>query len=129
MQKLTAMTIGAFLIGLCGFAYDASAQTPLKANCPTREATIFFAPDSAELNKFTAYTVNEVADAAQACGAKGVIVQVPTSDERAVVVATALRDRGLKAVIVPSPIMAPADSGMMSRAVVLRVAATGNRIG
>ena len=52
----------------------ASAQTVPK--CPTHEATIFFAPDSSELNKFSSYTVNEMADAARACGSKGVIVQL-----------------------------------------------------
>ena len=59
MQRLTAMTIGAFLIGLCGYAVDASAQTA--AQCPKHEATIFFAPDSTELNKHLSYTVNEMA--------------------------------------------------------------------
>lgn len=120
MQKLTAMTIGAFLIGLCGYAVDASAQTAPK--CPTHEATIFFAPDSTELSKFSSYTVNEMAEAARACGSKGVIVQVPTDNERAGVVATVLRSKGVKAVIVPAPTLIANDSGMMARAVVLRIA-------
>lgn len=125
MQKLTAMTIGAFLIGLCGYAFDASAQTAPK--CPTHEATIFFAPDSVELNKFSSYTVNEIAEAARACGSKGVIVQVPTDSERAGVVATVLRSKGVKAVIVPTPVLVADNASMMSRAVVLRVSAPGYR--
>ena len=125
MQKLTAMTIGAFLIGVCGYAVDASAQTASK--CPTHEATIFFAPDSTELSKFSSYTVNEMAEAARACGSKGVIVQVPTDNERAGVVATVLRSKGVKAVIVPAPTLVADNASMMSRAVVLRVSAPGSR--
>lgn len=125
MQKLTAMTIGAFLIGLCGYAVDASAQTAVQ--CPKHEATIFFAPDSAELNKYSSYTVNEMAEAARNCGAKGVIVQVPTQDMRADVVATVLRGKGVKAVIVPAPTLVATGDGMMSRAVVLRVATPAGR--
>lgn len=124
MQKLTAMTLGALLIGLCGYAFDANAQT---ASCPKHEATVFFAPDSAELNEYSTYTVNEMADAARACGAKGVIVEVPTGNTRADVVATVLRGKGVKAVIVPAPTLIAAGNGMMSRAVVLRVATPGLR--
>jgi hypothetical protein len=125
MQKLTAMTLGAFLIGLCGYAIDASAQTT--AMCPKHEATVFFAPDSSELNKYSTYTVVEMADAARACGAEGVIVEVPTGNARADVVATVLRGKGVKAVIVPAPTLIAGANDMMSRAVVLRVAAPGNR--
>ncbi len=132
MQRLTAMTLGAFAIGLAGYAYDAaSAQTPAAnaAACPTYESTVYFAPNSAELNSYSDYTIVRIAEAARACGAKGIVVQAAADGDRAQTVATALRSKGLKAVIVPSSALALAGETMIARSVVLRVANPGSGLG
>lgn len=131
MQRLTVMTLGALAIGLAGYAYDAaSAQTPAgkMAACPKYESTVYFSPDSAELSTYSNYTIVRIVNDAQACGSKGVVVQSAADDNRAQTVASALRAKGLKAVIVPSPALAQSDEAMINRSVVLRVAAPGTRL-
>lgn len=131
MQRLTLMTLGALAVGLAGYAYDeASAQTPAgkSASCPRYESTVYFSPNSAELNAYSDYTIVTIAEAAQACGAKGIVVQAAADGERARTVATALRAKGLKAVIVPSQEIAQSDEAMINRSVILRVTAPGTRL-
>ena len=131
MQRLTAMTLGALAIGLAGYAYDAaSAQTPASklVACPKYESTVYFSPNSAELSTYFDYTIVRIANDAQACGSKGVVVQSAADDNRAQTVASALRAKGLKAVVVPSPALAQSDEAMINRSVVLRVAAPGTRL-
>ena len=131
MERLTAMTLGALAIGLAGFAYDAaSAQTPAgkTAACPKYDSTVYFSPNSAELSTYSYYTIVRIVNDAQACGSKGVVVQSAADDNRAQTVASALRAKGLKAVIVPSPALAQSDEAMINRSVVLRVAAPGTRL-
>lgn len=132
MQRLTLMTLGALAIGLAGFACDtASAQTSASkaAVCPKYESTVYFSPNSAELNAYSDYTIVRIAEAAQACGAKGIVVQAAADGDRAQTVASALRSRGLKAVIVPSQALAQSDETMIARSVILRVADPGVRLG
>lgn len=125
MKRLTAMTLGAALIGLGGFVYDsASAQTP--AACPAHEATVYFGQDSAELNAHQNYAVVTMAENARACGAKGVVVQSVGDVRRAQSVATALRQRGVKTTIVTLPALALSGDTMIARSVVLRVADGAN---
>ena len=136
MQRLTVMTLGALAIGLAGYAYDAaSAQTSAgmapagkMAACPKYESTVYFSHDSAELSTYSNYTIVRIVNDAQACGSKGVVVQSAADDNRAQTVASALRAKGLKAVIVPSPALAQSDEAMINRSVVLRVAAPGTRL-
>ena len=120
MQRLTAMTIGAALLGLGGFVYDASAQT--SARCPSHESVVYFAPGSKALNEHSSYAIERMAEAAHACRANGVVVQAAAGPERANVVATALRQRGVKAVILPMPGLMPTGDTMVARLITLRVA-------
>ena len=132
MQRLTLMTLGALAIGLGGFSYDkASAQTSASnaALCPKYESTVYFSPNSAELNAYSDYTIVRIAEAAQACGAKGIVVQAAADGDRAQTVASALRAKGLKAVIVPSQALALSGETIVARSVVLRVADPGVRLG
>lgn len=132
MQRITAMTLGALAIGFAGFAYDAaSAQTPAStpAACPKYESTVYFSPNSAELNAYSDDTIVRIAKAAQACGAKGIVVQAAADGDRAQTVATALRAKGIKAVIVPSQELALSGEAMINRSVILRVALPGTRFG
>lgn len=122
MQRLTAMTIGAALIGLCGFAYDATAQVSgQSAACPAHEATVYFAKDSNVLNSEQHFAIVSMAEAARACGAKGVVVQASGDADRARAVSTALRQRGVKSTIVSLPRLAPLGDTMIARSVTLRV--------
>ena len=130
MQRLTIMTLGALAVGFAGFAYDkASAQTPVAqtAACPKYDSTVYFAPESAELSSFSEKTIGTIVKAAQACGAKGIVVQAAADGDRAQRVATALRAKGLKAVIVPTPAIAQSQEAMINRSVILRVATPGTR--
>lgn len=131
MQRLTIMTLGALAIGFSAFVYDkASAQTPGKLEtCPKYESTVYFSPNSAELNAYSDYTISKVAKETQACGAKGVIVQAAAEGERADTVATALRSKGIKAVVVPSPALAQSEETIVNRSVIIRVALPGTRQG
>jgi len=124
MQRLTLMTLGALAVGLAGHAHDASAQTSAsKASaCPAYESTVYFAPDSTELNTFSDYTIVRIAEEARACGAKGIVVQAAADGARAQSVASALRSRGIKAVVIPWPALALSGETIVARSVTLRVA-------
>lgn len=131
MQRLTTMTLGAFAIGLAGFAYDAaSAQTPASkpAACPKYESTVYFSPNSAELSSFSDSTIVRIAADARACGSKGIVIQAAADGDRAQTVASALRSKGLKAVVVPSSALALSSETMIARSVILRVAEPGTRL-
>lgn len=129
MQRLTAMTLGAAFIGFCGYLFDASATAQTPAPCATHEATVYFAPDSSSLNEYADYALDRMAEAARACGAKGVIVQVSSEGDRAKAVANALRGRGVKAVIQPVPTLAISGDTMVARAVTLHVATPTSSVG
>jgi hypothetical protein len=121
MNRLTALTLGAAMIGVCGFVYDAaSAQTP--AACPSHEATVYFGHNSVELNAHQNYAVVTMAEAAHTCGARGVVVQTVGDGERANAVATALKLRGIKTTVVTLPALALSGDTMIARSVTLRVA-------
>jgi len=131
MQRLSWITLGALAVGVAGYAYDAaSAQTPTSksASCPPYESTVYFSPNSAELNAYSDYMIVTIAEAAQACGAKGIVVEAAADDGRARIVATALRAKGLKAVIIQSQELAQSDEAMVNRSVILRVAVPGTRL-
>lgn len=135
MQRLTIMTLGALAIGFGAFVYDkASAQTsanmaPISLqSCPKYESSVYFAPNSADMNAYGVYTIGKVAQEAKACGAKGVVVQAAADGDRADAVASALRAKGLKAVIVPSQALALSEETIVNRSVTLRVATPGARL-
>ncbi len=120
MNRLTLMTMGAAMIGFCGFIADtAAAQTP--AACPSHEAVVYFAPDSAALNSEQNYALVSMAEAARTCGAKSVVVQANGDAERAKTVAAALRQRGVKTTIVTGSTLALYGDTMLGRSVTLRV--------
>lgn len=121
MQRLTLMTIGAALIGFCGFAYDtALAQTP--AECSAREVSIYFDKDTTEFNKFSQQLVERVATEAKACGAKQVVAEVKSGPDRAQAVSHAFQDLGVKVIVTGSPDVIPASESVADREVIVRVA-------
>jgi len=120
MERLTAMTIGAAMIGIFGFAIDsASAQTPA---CPTHQATVYFAPNSVALDAEQDFALINMADAARTCGAKAVTIEALGDIRRAETVAAAIRQRGIGATIIALPALAPAGDTMMARSVTLSLA-------
>ena len=122
MKRLTAMTLGAALIGLGGFVYDsASAQGP--ELCPKHEATVYFHQDSSVLNAHQNFAVDTMAAAAHTCRAETVLVQGVGNIERARAVATALKQRGVKTTVVALPSLGFTGDTMTARSVTLRVAA------
>lgn len=123
MTRLTALTIGAALIGLCGFAADSAlAQTP--AACPANEAVVYFAPDTAALNAEQNFALVKMAEAARACGVNNVLIHTSGNAERARTVATALGQRGVKTTIVAQPTLLLGGDTMLARSITLRVAST-----
>ncbi len=127
MQRLTAMTIGAAVLALCGFAYDASAQPPgtraaaQSAACPAHEVAIYFAPGSSELNPYAKSAIDIVARTASACGAHSVSLASRGGPERADVVAAALQARGLNPFVSRDAGAIPAGDGVAARSVTLRL--------
>ena len=121
MTRLTATTIGAAMIGFCGFiAGSATAQAT--SPCPSHEAVVYFAPDSAVLNSQQNFAVVSVAEAARTCGAKGVLIQANGDGERARAVATALSQRGVQATILAQTALGLSGDTMIARSITLRVA-------
>lgn len=121
MTRLTALTIGAAMIGFCGFIVDsASAQTP--DACAEREAVVYFAPDSVALNAEQSFAIVNMAEAARRCGSNDVVIHASGNAERAKAVATALRQRGVKSTIVAQPMLLLGGDTMLARSITLRVA-------
>jgi len=120
MQPLTALTVGAAIIGLRGFVYDsASAQAP--ASCPGRAVSIYFDADSTAFNAFSQQLVERVATDAKACSGQ-VVAEVKSGPDRAKAVSDAFQRLGVKVVLAGQPSLAPAAESVADRAVVIRVA-------
>lgn len=121
MTRLTAFTVGAAMIGFCGFIADpATAQTT--SSCPSLEAVVYFAPNSTVLDSQQNFAVVSMAEAARTCGAKGVLIHATGDGERARAVATALSQRGVEATIVAEPALGLSGDSMIARSITLRVA-------
>lgn len=121
MQRLTALTLGAALIGLCGLVYDnASAQTP--SACSAREVSIYFDKESTAFNPYSQQLVERVATEAKSCGSKQVVAEVKSGPDRAQAVSNAFRHLGVKVVVVGQPAAKPAAESIADREVVIRVA-------
>jgi hypothetical protein len=130
MQRLTAMTLGAALIGLGGLVYDANAQTSAPTSaCPTHDVTVYFAAGSSDLSRHSQFTVENVARAASTCGARGVALMSTGGPERAEVVAATLRTKGIDTVIAPAVGVTAISDGVAARAVTLRVVSAATRLG
>jgi hypothetical protein len=128
MQRLTAMTIGAVLLGLAGFVYDsASAQTP-KA-CSTRVVDIYFEKDSTEFNTFSQELVERMAQEARNCGSKQVVIENASGPDRANAVSQKLRSLGVQVIFAPRKVVASAGDSIADRAVTLRVAGKTTAVG
>ena len=124
MQRLTALTLGAALIGLGGLVYDnASAQTP--AACPAREVSIYFDKDTTAFNTFSQQLVERVATEAKACGSKQVEAEVKSGPDRAEAVSNAFQHLGVKVVLIGQPATKSAAESIADREVVIRVASAG----
>lgn len=128
MQRLTAMTIGAAMLALCGFVYDANAQPPSTqapaepAVCPTHDVTVYFAPGSSELSSYAQSTLDMFAHAASSCGARGVVLVSTGAPDRTEAVADALKARGVAPMVSRGMGITPVSDGVAARSVTLRVA-------
>lgn len=121
MTRLTTLTLGAAMLGFVGFAAD-SAIAQTSPACPSHEAVVYFAADSATLNSEQNFAVVSMAEAARSCGATGVLVHSNGDGERARAVATALGQRGVKVTIVVQPALALSGDTMIGRSITLRLA-------
>jgi hypothetical protein len=128
MQRLTALTLGAALIGLAGFVYDsASAQTP-KA-CSTRAVDIYFDRDSTAFNTFSQQLVERVAMEARNCGSKQVVVESASGRERLKAVSDKFNSLGVKVILAGPGGVAPEGESVADRAVTIRVAGRPYAVG
>lgn len=128
MQRLTAMTIGAALLGLAGFVYDsATAQAPKV--CSTRAVDIYFEKDSTEFNAFSQQLVERMAQEARSCGSKQVVVENAAGPKRADAVSQKLRSLGVQVIFGPQKAATPAGDSIADRAVTLRIAGKGIAVG
>jgi outer membrane protein OmpA-like peptidoglycan-associated protein len=121
MTRLSTFIKGAAMIGCLGFVAD-SAMAQTSAACPSHEAVVYFAPNSAALNSEQKLAIASTAEVARACGAPGVLIQANGNGERARAVATALSQRGVTATIVAQQALAPSADTMTARSITLRVA-------
>ena len=113
MRALTAMTIGAAMIGLAGFVYDTATADQTMA-CPDRESAVYFENGKTRLNEFSNVVIDRVAAEAKACGAREVVAET-NSNARAQAVANAFEARGLQVVVVTPPRAAPvSDDGFIA---------------
>jgi outer membrane protein OmpA-like peptidoglycan-associated protein len=128
MQRLTAMTIGAALLGLAGLVYDsASAQAP-KA-CSTRAVDIYFEKDSSAFNAFSQQLVERVAQEARSCGSRQVVIENASAPGRANAVSEKLRSLGVKVLFAPQRAAVSSGESIADRAVTLRVAGKQTAVG
>ena len=123
MQRLTALTLGAAMLGLCGLVYDnASAQG--SAACPVREVSIYFDKDTTAFNKFSQQLVERIATEAKACGSKQVVAEVKSGPARADAVTDAFEHLGVKVVFAKQPAAQSLAESVADREVTIRVAST-----
>jgi hypothetical protein len=105
MQALTAMTIGALVLGAVAFAYDtASADEPA---CAGREASIYFEKGRNEFNDFSKAVVERLAAEAKACGVSQVVAETRVGGKRLDAISNAFEPLGLKVILVGPPRVAP----------------------
>lgn len=126
MQKLTAMTLGAILIGLAGFVYDtASGQQPTA--CPQREVALYFEKGATEFNDMSKQLVQRVALEAKACGAKQVVAETK-GGERAAAISQAFEPFGVRVILV-SPRLSTSGDGISDRTATVRLGPTRQAVG
>ena len=130
MQKLTLMTVGALLIGLGGFVYDAANAQSLNPQslyakdpvpCSSREVSIYFDKDTTAFNKFSQQLVERIAADAKACGARHIVAEVKSGPERAQAVSHAFNDLGVSVILTGNPKLVPAAETLADREVIVRV--------
>jgi hypothetical protein len=118
MKALTAMTLGAAMIGLAGFVYDtATADEP---SCSDREAAIYFEKDKTGLNEFSKVVVERIAAEAKTCGATQVVAET-NSDARAKAVSKAFEAHGLNVIVVTPPALPAAEEFVAGRLAQVRL--------
>jgi len=104
MQTLTAMTLGALILGAGAFVYDtASAQ---EASCDGREVSVYFEKGKSEINDFSKAVVERVAAEAKACGITTVVADTKVDGRRAAAIAKAFQPSGVKVVLAGNPALA-----------------------
>jgi len=119
MKALTAMTLGAAMIGLAGFVYDtAIADEPM--SCSDREAAVYFEKDKTSLNEFSKVVIERVAAEAIACGATQVVAET-NSEARAKAVSKAFEARGLQVIVVTPPALPAAEEFIAGRTAQVRL--------
>ena len=120
MQTLTAMTLGALILGAAAFAYDtAFAQ---EAACEGRKVSVYFEKGKSEINDFSKAVVERVAAEAKACGITTVVADARIDGRRATAIAKAFQPSGVKVVLAGNPSLAPAKGDFIAdRAATVRL--------
>jgi ABC-type sugar transport system substrate-binding protein len=120
MQTLTAMTLGALILGAAAFAYDAaSAGEPL---CAGREVSVYFEKGKSEINEFSKAVVERVAAEAKACGIDTVVADTKVDSRRTAAITEAFEPLGVKVVVAGNPPSAPASGDFIAdRAATVRL--------
>lgn len=120
MQTLTAMTLGALILGAAAFAYDAASAQ--EASCEGREVSVYFEKGKSDINDFSRAVVERIAAEAKACGITTVIADTKVDGRRAAAIAKAFRPSGVKIVLAGNPSLAPANGDFIAdRAVTVRL--------
>jgi hypothetical protein len=112
MQALTAMTLGALVLGAAAFAYDAASAR--EQACEGREASIYFEKGKTEFNDFSKVVVERVAAEAKACGISQIVASTKAGGKRAEAIARAFEPLGVKVILVGQPPTAPAVGDFIS---------------
>lgn len=120
MQTLTAMTLGALILGAAAFAYDAASAQ--EASCEGREVSVYFEKGKSDINDFSRAVVERIAAEAKACGITTVIADTKVDGRRAAAIAEAFQPSGVKVVLAGNPSLAPANGDFIAdRAVTVRL--------
>jgi len=120
MQTLTAMTLGALILGAAAFAYDAaSANEP---SCAKREVSVYFEKGKSEINDFSKVVVERLASEAKACGIDTVVADTKVDGKRAASLAQAFEPFGVKVIVTGNPPSSPVASDFIAdRAATVRL--------
>ncbi len=122
MQTLTAMTLGALILGAAAFAYDAASAQD--AFCEGLEVSVYFEKGKSEINDFSKVVVERVAAEAKACGITTIVADTNVEGRRAVAIAIAkaFQPSGVRVVFAGNPSLAPADGDFIAdRAATVRL--------
>jgi len=105
MQALTAMTIGALILGAAAFAYDTASAD--ERSCAGREVSVYFEKGKSEFNDFSKAVIERVAAEAKSCGISQVVAETKVDGKRLDAISNAFEPLGLKVILAGPPRIAP----------------------